>query len=148
MAQIQHCCGYGVDLSCSSNLTPSPELPYVEGMSVKRKKEKRKKKKNRKEIHLTPEEREIRSSFTWAYFLVLSLQPPPKSSSLMAIKWSIICRLVGHTVWSACLLLTPTDFFPALLISPESPHTSSLRKVPVATVKHHRIWDFTQLILT
>ena len=43
VAQILCCRGCDVALGCSSNLTPSPVLPYVMDVTINRRKEKKKK---------------------------------------------------------------------------------------------------------
>ena len=46
---IRCCHSYGVGPQCSSNLTPSPELPYAADAAIKeRKKERKEKKRKRK----------------------------------------------------------------------------------------------------
>lgn len=43
---IRCCHGYGVGPQCSSNLTPSPELPFSADAAIKKKKERKEKGKN------------------------------------------------------------------------------------------------------
>ena len=46
-SQMWRCCGCGVGLNCSSDSTPTWELPHVTGVAIKREKKKKKKKKKR-----------------------------------------------------------------------------------------------------
>ena len=61
-AWIQHCCGCGIGLSCSSNSTLAWELPYAAGVALKRKRKKERCTDPRRMASLPPARRHSHSS--------------------------------------------------------------------------------------